>query len=74
MSQAYKPFAFDRVFAEEETLEFAYPHSHLVFDETSGELQVATGDRPPQFDGGPGRPSSARGVPRRNIHPVRAPP
>ena len=42
-----------------EDIEIAYPHQHHIFDETSGELQVATGDRPPQFDGGPGRPSSA---------------
>jgi len=30
----------DRVFAEDDDLEFAYPHSHLVFDETSGALSV----------------------------------
>ena len=28
---------------EGEDVEIAYPHSHLMFDETSGELQVATG-------------------------------
>lgn len=28
---------------EGENVEIAYPHSHLMFDETSGELQVATG-------------------------------
>jgi len=42
------------VFAADDDLEFAYPHSHLVFDETSGSLSV---------DGvGPGgaRPSSDR--------------
>ena len=27
-------------------VEIAYPHSHLVFDDTSGELNVAHGDRP----------------------------
>jgi small conductance mechanosensitive channel len=26
-------------------VEFAYPHSHLYFDETSGQLQVSTDDR-----------------------------
>jgi small-conductance mechanosensitive channel len=32
-------------------VEIAYPHSQLVFDETSGELQVGTdGDRFPSFD------------------------
>jgi len=25
-------------------IEIAYPHSHLVFDETSGELQIGTDD------------------------------
>jgi len=29
---------------EEEGIEIAYPHSHLVFDDTSGQLQVATGE------------------------------
>jgi small-conductance mechanosensitive channel len=27
-----------------DTIEIAYPHSHLTFDETSGELQIATRD------------------------------
>jgi len=30
---------------EGEEIEIAYPHSHLVFDETSGELQVSAGER-----------------------------
>ncbi|MFB6309261.1 MAG: mechanosensitive ion channel family protein [Haloarculaceae archaeon] len=43
-------------------VEIAYPHSHLIFDETSGELQVSTGDR---TDRGPvgqmgGRPADRR--------------
>jgi small conductance mechanosensitive channel len=29
---------------EDEAVEIAYPHSHLVFDETSGELVVSSGD------------------------------
>lgn len=29
---------------EGDDIEIAYPHSHLVFDDTSGELQVAMGD------------------------------
>lgn len=31
----------------EADVEFAYPHSHLVFDETSGEMQVGLSDRGP---------------------------
>lgn len=30
--------------AEGDAVEMAYPHSHLVFDDTSGELQVSMGD------------------------------
>jgi small-conductance mechanosensitive channel len=38
-------------FAEAD-VEIAYPHSHLVFDDTSGELQIGTdGDRPAELDG-----------------------
>lgn len=29
-------------------VEIAYPHSHIVFDETSGEMQVATRERRPE--------------------------
>jgi len=35
---------------EGEDVEIAYPHSHLVFDETSGELQVSAGTTRPQAD------------------------
>ncbi|MFB6170193.1 MAG: mechanosensitive ion channel family protein [Haloarculaceae archaeon] len=30
---------------QEEDVEFAYPHQHHIFDETSGELSVALGER-----------------------------
>jgi small-conductance mechanosensitive channel len=34
---------------EDEDVEIAYPHSHLVFDDTSGELQISTdGDVSPE--------------------------
>ena len=39
-------------------VEIAYPHSHLVFDETSGELQVAAGDDATLADGRLGRPAA----------------
>jgi small-conductance mechanosensitive channel len=35
-------------------VEIAYPHSHLYFDETSGEMQVSVSERGPEF--GPDRP------------------
>jgi small-conductance mechanosensitive channel len=34
-------------------IEIAYPHSHLMFDETSGELQVSPGDAVEDLDDGP---------------------
>ena len=36
----------------EADVEFAYPHSHLVFDDTSGELQVGTRQRTGTVEGG----------------------
>jgi small-conductance mechanosensitive channel len=36
-------------------VEIAYPHSHLVFDDTSGELQIDTnGSQPGRYRGNPG--------------------
>ncbi len=43
------------VFAADEALEFAYPHSHLVFDETSGDLSVDDARSRPGRPGGPAR-------------------
>ena len=34
-------------------VEFAYPHSHLHFDETSGTMEVAMADQPRRDNGGP---------------------
>jgi small-conductance mechanosensitive channel len=31
---------------EDADVEIAYPHQHVVFDETSGEMQVGVADRP----------------------------
>jgi small-conductance mechanosensitive channel len=42
---------------EDADVEIAYPHSHLYFDETSGEMQVSVREREPEF--GP-EPSSRR--------------
>ena len=39
---------------EEADVEIAYPHSHLYFDETSGEMQVNVSERGPEF--GPTQP------------------
>src|SRR6056297_28961 len=36
---------------EDADVEFAYPHSHLHFDETSGAMEVAMGDRSPRETG-----------------------
>jgi len=45
---------------EDEAVEIAYPHSHLMFDETSGELQVAM-EAPPETDGEVSRPEAPDG-------------
>lgn len=34
---------------EDADVEMAYPHSHLYFDETSGEMQVSVSQRGPEF-------------------------
>ncbi|MFC7138329.1 mechanosensitive ion channel family protein [Halosimplex aquaticum] len=47
--------AFAEAIANED-VEIAYPHQHHVFDETSGEMQVAVGDRTP--GGGPAKADS----------------
>ncbi|WP_336325505.1 mechanosensitive ion channel family protein [Halovenus sp. HT40] len=39
---------------EKADVEIAYPHSHLFFDETSGELQIDTTDQRGQYRGSPG--------------------
>ncbi|WP_436924652.1 mechanosensitive ion channel family protein [Halosimplex amylolyticum] len=41
--------AFAEAIADEDVV-IAYPHQHHVFDETSGEMQVAVGDRNPDGD------------------------
>ena len=33
-------------------VEIAYPHSHMVFDDTSGQLRVSSGDQTPDLVGG----------------------
>ncbi|WP_123534026.1 mechanosensitive ion channel family protein [Halosimplex salinum] len=43
---------------DDEPVEIAYPHQHHVFDETSGEMQVAVGERPRGAD-----PRSDRSAP-----------
>ncbi len=37
----------------EENVEFAYPHSHMVFDDTSGQLQVGVGEGNTRYRDGP---------------------
>ena len=44
---------------EDADVEIAYPHSHLFFDETSGEMQVSVSERGPAF--GPERPPRRAG-------------
>jgi len=41
-------------------VEMAYPHSHLVFDETSGTLPVSVDGDDRRFDDGEGRPDGER--------------
>ncbi|WP_436901156.1 mechanosensitive ion channel family protein [Halovenus halobia] len=38
---------------DEENVEFAYPHSHMVFDDTSGQLQVGIGEGNTRYEDGP---------------------
>jgi small-conductance mechanosensitive channel len=54
---------------EDADVEMAYPHSHLVFDETSGTLPVSVDgdDRP--FDDGGSRPGGERQPERPDRHP-----
>jgi len=53
---------------EDDAVEIAYPHSQLMFDETSGELQVSTNGEPGSLGGEPtsvdGQPSGANAVSR----------
>ncbi|MFC7227399.1 mechanosensitive ion channel family protein [Salinirubellus salinus] len=49
---------------EEADVEIAYPHSHLYFDDTSGEMQVSVRDRGPEL--GPERPPGVDGDERRD--------
>ena len=37
----------------DDTIEFAYPHSHMVFDDTSGQLQVGISEGHAQTEDGP---------------------
>jgi small-conductance mechanosensitive channel len=44
---------------EDADVEIAYPHSHLYFDETSGEMQVSVREREPEFGPEQHRPRDA---------------
>jgi small-conductance mechanosensitive channel len=52
---------WDALEETDEEIEIAYPHTHHVFDETSGQLEIATGGSALDRVGGPGGPRGSDG-------------